>query len=140
MKSGWGGQMAFRGRRAFLGGELGQAALCLAGVIVAAMTINSALAPPSPAAMSRASAERDAYGGRPSLEDPVAASAFMDTLARKCEGDFKRLPDLDQRWMNSACAGHGEIVIRSRYASMKAAEAKKAKTAKAANPMEPSSP
>jgi hypothetical protein len=63
--------------------------------------------PPAPAATTP--------GGLPNyLQEPRAASDRVNELAKRTRGDFNRLTDLEQRWINSMTAGYGHQLLRMR--------------------------
>jgi hypothetical protein len=58
------------------------------------------------------------------IRDPVAGKRKANELILKSKGDFNRLDDDEQSWLNSVTAGHGMVMVRKTYAEV-AAQAKR---------------
>lgn len=106
------GRGAFRYRLWFPLAAL--AGLTLAGAIgegVARIVRQERDAPPPAAAVPR----QETPEGLPNyMVDSLSASRRVDELARRTRGDFNRLTELEQRWINGMAAGYGHELLRMR--------------------------
>lgn len=92
------------------------ALFCVGGLVCVLLILGSAVPrmpvsapPPTPASDTGAPVVRPAYA-----DDFEQAAKRVDVLARQTKGDFSKLSEQDQRWLDAETAGHAREFLRKR--------------------------
>jgi hypothetical protein len=99
-------------------GVVSGAAVLAALLLVAAIGERLSAREDVPTAAAAASARPP--GDLPNyMDDPRGASRKVDALARRTRGDFDRLSDFEQKWINAMTAGYGPQLLWRRTKQLK---------------------